>query len=158
MADDIEYSMTEQDDHPIGGKPATTFLAAVPQFIVPDLVRTTEYYRDVLGFTIAGYWDGERVSPSGDSSHVFAIIWRDQIQIFFNRAATPDAPARRTGDTPDVYLRVTGIDALADELRARGAEIIDGPEDRSYGQRELVIQDCNGLILCLGEDTSGREG
>jgi predicted enzyme related to lactoylglutathione lyase len=67
-------------------------------------------------------------------------------------------PARRAEDAPDVYLRVTGIDALAKELRTRGAEIIDGPEDRSYGQRELVVQDCNGLILCLGEDISGRDG
>ena len=28
------------------------FEAAVPQFTVPDLVRTAEYYRDVLGFTL----------------------------------------------------------------------------------------------------------
>ncbi len=34
------------------------FEAAVPQFTVPDLVRTAEYYRDVLGFRIADYWDG----------------------------------------------------------------------------------------------------
>ena len=33
-----------------------SFIAAVPQFAVADLVRTTEYYRDVLGFQIAGYW------------------------------------------------------------------------------------------------------
>lgn len=151
--------MTAQnDDATTGEKSATAFLAAVPQFTVADLVRTTEYYRDVLGFTIAGYWNGERVCPEGDSSHVFAIVWRDQIQIFFNRAETPNSPARRSEDAPDVYLRVSGIEALAEELRARGAEIIDGPEDRSYGQRELVIQDCNGLILCLGEDTSGRDG
>jgi hypothetical protein len=48
---------------------------------------------------------------------------------------------------------VTGIDALAEKLRARDAEILDGPEDRIYGQRELVVMDCNGLILCFGEDT-----
>jgi hypothetical protein len=28
----------------------------VPQFVVPDVVRTAEYYRDVLGFTILGYF------------------------------------------------------------------------------------------------------
>src|SRR5258705_6394207 len=44
----------------------TALLAAIPQFTVPDLVRTTEYYRDVLGFQIAG-WDGERVSDTADS-------------------------------------------------------------------------------------------
>ena len=87
---------------------------------------------------------------------VFAIIWRDQIQLFFNRADERDVRPDRANYAPDAYLRVTGIDALADEFRASGAEIIDGPEDRIYGQRELVVRDCNGLILCFGEDTSGR--
>jgi catechol 2,3-dioxygenase-like lactoylglutathione lyase family enzyme len=41
-----------------------SFISAVPQFAVPDLVETVEYYRDRLGFQIGGYWDGERVSPS----------------------------------------------------------------------------------------------
>lgn len=36
------------------------FGAAIPQFTVPDVVRTAEYYRDVLGFTIADYWMGRR--------------------------------------------------------------------------------------------------
>ena len=78
------------------------FEAAVPQFTVPELVRTTEYYRDVLGFQIAG------------------------------------------------------VDELAAELGTRGGNILDGPEDRIYKQRELVVQDCNGLILCFAQDISQR--
>ena len=137
--------------------PATiSFLAAVPQFAVPDLVRTAEYYRDVLGFQIAGYWDGENVSMVPDNSPVFAIVWRDQVQVFFNLAHQSDVRTSRTEDAPDAYLRVAGIDALAEELRTRGADIVDGPEDRIYGQREVVVRDCNGLILCFGEDTSRR--
>ena len=131
-------------------------VAAVPQFTVPDLVRTAEYYRDVLGFQIAGYWDGEQVSLATDPPPVFAIVWRDDVQVFFNRADQPVVRTRPAEGAPDVYLRVTGVDALAEELRTRGADIIDGPEDRVYGQRELVVTDCNGLILCFGEDTSGR--
>jgi catechol 2,3-dioxygenase-like lactoylglutathione lyase family enzyme len=136
-------------------EPTISFIAAVPQFAVTDLVRTTEYYRDVLGFQIAGYWDGEQVSLVPDSP-VFAIVWRDQVQVFFNRADRSNVRTGPAEDAPDVYLRVMGIDALADELRTRGADILDGPEDRVYGQRELVVKDCNGLILCFGEDTSGR--
>lgn len=131
-------------------------VAAVPQFTVPDLVRTAEYYRDVLGFQIAGYWDGEQVSLVTDPPPVFAIVWRDEVQIFFNRADKPVVRTRPAEGAPDVYLRVTGVDALAEELRTRGADIIDGPEDRVYGQRELVVTDCNGLILCFGEETGGR--
>ena len=134
---------------------ATTirFAAAVPQFTVPDLVRTAEYYRDILGFQIAGYWDGERVSLDPNAPAVFLVVRRDQVQIFFNRA---DQPAVRTGRAQgayDAYLRVTGIDALAEEFSRRGADILDGPEDRVYGQREFVIRDCNGLILAFGEET-----
>lgn len=137
--------------------PATIqFVAAVPQFTVPDLVRTAEYYRDVLGFQIAGYWDGEHVSLVPETPPVFAIVWRDQVQVFFSRADQPVVRTHPTEGAPDAYLRVTGVDALAAELRTRGADIIDGPEDRTYGQREIVVKDCNGLILCFGEDTSGR--
>ena len=131
-----------------------SFVAAVPQFTVPDLVQTAEYYRDVLGFQIAGYWDGERVSFATDPAPVFAIVWRDQVQVFFSRGKLPEVRGRATEGAPDVYLRVIGIEALAEELRTRGAEILDGPEDRIYGQREFVVTDCNGLILCFGEATS----
>ena len=133
-----------------------SFVAAVPQFTVPDLVKTAEYYRDVLGFQIAGYWDGESVSLVPDTPPVFAIVWRDQVQVFFSRADQPEVRRHPAEGAPDVYLRVTGIDALAEELRTRGADILDGPEDRIYGQRELVVKDCNGLMLCFGEDMSGR--
>jgi hypothetical protein len=36
-------------------------------------------------------------------------------------------------------------------LRNNGAEIIDGPELRVYGKRELVVRDINGLVIALGE-------
>ena len=53
------------------------------------------------------------------------------------------------------YVHVAGVDALAAELRACGAAILNGPETRIYGQRELVIRDCNGLVLAFGEATRG---
>ena len=133
------------------------FEAAVPQFTVPDLIQTAEYYRDVLGFQIAGYWDGERVSLVPETPPVFAIVWRDQVQVFFNRADQSKVRTDRAQDAYDAYFRVTGIDALAEELRAGGAEILDGPEDRVYEQRELVIRDCNDLILCFGEAIVRRD-
>jgi catechol 2,3-dioxygenase-like lactoylglutathione lyase family enzyme len=129
---------------------AARFEAAVPQFTVPDVVRTVEYYRDVLGFEIAGYWNGERASLETDPPPLFGIVKRDQVQVFFNRADMPVRRDRAVG-AYDAYLRVSGLDALAVELRARGADIVDGPEDRIYGQRELVVRDCNGLVLAFGE-------
>ncbi|MGH7578556.1 MAG: VOC family protein [Gemmatimonadales bacterium] len=117
----------------------------VPQFTVPDVVATAEYYRDVWGFRIVGYWK---------DPPVFAILQRDSIEIFFNQA--PPGTTPRTGRLAggyDIYLRVRGLDHLADGLAKRGATILDGPVQREYGMRELVVQDCNGLVLALGEDS-----
>jgi len=129
--------------------PATTisFEGAVPQFTVPDVVRTAEYYRDVLGFQIAGYW----ATPP-----VFAIVWRDKVELFFNRADQAEVRTGRARGAYDAYLRIIGVEALATELRARGADILEGPVVRVYEQRELVVRDCNGLVLAFGEDTSRR--
>jgi catechol 2,3-dioxygenase-like lactoylglutathione lyase family enzyme len=132
------------------------FAAAVPQFSVPDLLRTAECYRDILGFQIAGYWDGERISLDADAPPVFLVVRRDQVEIFFNLIHQPAVRTGRAQGAYDAYLRVTGIDALAEEFSTRGADILDGPEDRVYGQREFVIRDCNGLILAFGEETSQR--
>jgi uncharacterized glyoxalase superfamily protein PhnB len=139
-----------------GEAPTIRFEAAVPQFTVPDVVRTAEHYRDVFGFQIAGYWDGEQVTFAVDPPPVFAIVRRDQVQVFLSRADQSEARTGRADGAYDAYFRITGVDALAAELRARGADIIDGPEDRIYEQRELVVSDCNGLVLAFGEDTSQR--
>lgn len=126
---------------------STGFLQSiVPQFTVLDVVRTAEYYRDVWGFRITGYW---RDPP------VFAIVERDGIELFFNQARP--GTTLRTGRVEggyDVYLHVRDLDALARGLAERGAEILEGPILREYGQRELVVRDCNGLVLALGEDSA----
>jgi hypothetical protein len=119
-------------------------------------VRTAEYYRDVLGFGIAGYWDGERVSLATDPPPVFGIVSRDEVRVFFSRADQWAAQRPRVQVSYDAYFDVAGVDALAAELRSRGAAVLDGPEDRAYEQRELVVRDCNGFVLAFGEDTSGR--
>jgi catechol 2,3-dioxygenase-like lactoylglutathione lyase family enzyme len=128
------------------------FIHAVPQFTVPDLASTARYYRDVLGFEIAGYWDGERVTHDEASRPVFGIVKRGEVQLFLNQADRPEVRRDRAEGAYDVYFHVRGVDALAAELLARGARILDGPEDRVYGQRELVIEDCNGMVLAFGEE------
>ena len=127
---------------------AIRFMGAVPQFTVPDVVRTAEYYRDVLGFHIAGYW---RTPP------VFAIVRRDTVEVFFNRADGSTVRTGRAEGAYDAYFHIAGVEAFAAELRASGADILEGPVIREYERRELVLRDCNGLVLAFGEDTIRRD-
>lgn len=136
--------------------PTVVFQSATPQFTVPDVVRAAEYYRDVFGFEITGYWDGARVGFKADPPPVFGIVRRGHVQVFFSRADRSEVRTGRADGACDVYIDVAGVDALAAELRRRGADVLDGPEDRVYKQRELVVRDCHGLVLVFAEDTSGR--
>jgi len=125
-------------------KVPTVIESVAPQFTVSDVVRTAEYYRDVFGFEIRGYW-GE--------PPVFAIVARDSVELYFNLAAPDTVP--RTGRVDggyDAYFKVRGVEALAAALKKQGAEVIEGPEVREYGMVELVVRDCNGLILAFGEE------
>jgi catechol 2,3-dioxygenase-like lactoylglutathione lyase family enzyme len=136
--------------------PAVRFHRAVPQFTVADVVRTAEYYRDVLGFQVASYWDGKQANLATDPPPYFAIVWRDDVQVFLGRGGAAPSDVARTDGGYHAYFHIEGVDALAAEMRSRGATIIDGPEDRVYGERELVVRDCNGFVLAFGEDISRR--
>ena len=118
-----------------------------PQFVVADVVRAAEHYRDALGFTIADYF--------GDPP-VFAIVSRDGVEIHLGKRDTGNIVPNRTvrGDGLDAYIWVEDLDALAHELQARGASILEGPVTRIYGMRELIVEDDNGYRLAFGESAA----
>ena len=54
-------------------------------------------------------------------------------------------------ETFDTYVYVSNVDQLAAELRTKKADIIEGPIDRIYGMREMLVRDCNGYVLAFGQ-------
>ena len=120
------------------------FLTASPQFTVPDVVAAATYYCDGLGFENRGFFG---------TPPVFAMLGRGDVEFFFNQS--PDVAGRirpRAAVGYDAYIHITGLDLLVDELTKRGATIVEGPVERIYGMRELVVEDCHGLRLAFGED------
>jgi catechol 2,3-dioxygenase-like lactoylglutathione lyase family enzyme len=112
-----------------------------PQFVVPDVVKTAEFYRDELGFAILGYF----ADPP-----VFAMVARDGVEIHFGKADGDHVQVNesvRRGLGTDAYIWVTDIDALFQEMSARDVEILEGPVKRIYECTEVVIRDCNGFQL-----------
>jgi catechol 2,3-dioxygenase-like lactoylglutathione lyase family enzyme len=120
------------------------FDASVPVFAVPDVVAAAEYYRDVLGFEIAGYFN---------DPPVFGIVWRDHIEIFFGKACFDVPHQPQTVGGIDAYIRVRGVRQLALELEKRGADILEGVTQREYNQLEVTVRDRNGYVIVFGEGT-----
>jgi catechol 2,3-dioxygenase-like lactoylglutathione lyase family enzyme len=127
------------------------FAGVAPHFRVRDVVRTAEYYREVLGFELAGYWDGGEIHHDASRPALFGIVRRDEVALHFNRAQAASIQPAAADGAYDAYFDVTHLDDLADDLRSRGAQILEGPEERIYGRRELIIRDCDGRVLAFGE-------
>jgi catechol 2,3-dioxygenase-like lactoylglutathione lyase family enzyme len=122
-----------------------------PYFLVSDVFATAEFYRDVLGFTFDEFF--------GDPPS-FTIVERDEVRIMFRqvRPAKPASarPNRSVMDeTFDAYIYVSDVEKLANELRDKKADIVEGPIDRVYRMRELLVRDCNGYVLAFGQDPDG---
>ena len=118
--------------------------AAVPQFSVSDVLATVHYYRDRLGFEV-----GDLVADPPE----WGAVGRDDVELFFNRlpAGASGHPRIRALGAYDAYFRVSGVDRLAAEFRDRGAVVREGPTNRVYQVREVVVEDLNGLVLAFGE-------
>jgi len=121
-------------------------------FIVDDIVKSAEYYRDVLGFSFHRYW-GE--------PPCFVMLARDCVEFFLssngpkgktrpNRMACPEF-------SWDAYVRCARVDALHAELKARNAQITRALEVMAYQMKEFEVRDCNGYTICFAEDVSERK-
>jgi catechol 2,3-dioxygenase-like lactoylglutathione lyase family enzyme len=113
--------------------------SVAPQLVVADVVATSEYYRDVLGFDHLCYF-GE--------PPVYAIVRRDGVEIHFGKAENNGVSnATVRSGSFDLYIWVSDIDAIFDELTAAGADIVEGPVKRVYESTEVVVRDRNGYVL-----------
>jgi predicted enzyme related to lactoylglutathione lyase len=119
-----------------------------PFFLVEDVVRTANFYRDQLGFEYERLW--------GDPP-AFCMVRRRGIIIMLSQHSTPgvmrpNALAVPGGDAWDAYVWVDDANALYDEFRRKGVRVVRDIGDRPYGNRDFDIEDCNGYRLCFGHD------
>jgi len=120
------------------------FKSIAPHFVVSDAARSAEYYRDKLGFQVGGTFG---------NPPVFAMVKRDGLHIHFGKSETgraaPGSAHRDEG--LDAYIWVDDVEALYHELKQRGADIIEGPVERIYGCREIVVRDPDGFKIAFGQ-------
>jgi catechol 2,3-dioxygenase-like lactoylglutathione lyase family enzyme len=117
-----------------------------PVLVSPDLRRTAEYYRDVLGFELVENY--ENAEP-------FATLYRDSVEIVVVQAARGEVESNsaRYGAGYDIYLdpeELAGVDLLYEELREKDAQIAAAPALTPYGSYEFVLEDIDGRRIGIG--------
>ena len=114
------------------------FSHASPIFPVSDVLKTAEYYRDVLGFSIDFMWEDP---PS------YVVLHRDEVGIHLSQSEKP--PQVQTA--PVLYLFVHDVDAVYAEFERKGARIVEPLNDTDYQMREFMIEDLNGVKFMVGK-------
>ena len=121
--------------------PATSSLcAAAPVFVVRDVLRSVEHYRNVLGFHTE-FTYGEPTFYAG--------VERDGVMIHLQAASA----SKRQPGQGGVNVFVTDVDALYQELTSRGAQPLNEPRDYPYGMRDFDVHDLDGNHLCFGMES-----
>jgi catechol 2,3-dioxygenase-like lactoylglutathione lyase family enzyme len=116
------------------GNPAQ-FYQGAPLLLVPDVMGTADFYREVLGFRS----DAEGNSPE------YSVVWRDNASVHLARGEKAPAGVR-------IFFWVKDVDALYEELGKRGIAIEIPIETRPYRIRDFAIRDPNGVLLVFGQD------
>jgi uncharacterized glyoxalase superfamily protein PhnB len=112
-------------------------VGAATVFVVSDITRSIEHYRDALGFTDTFQYG----SPT-----FYACLCRDEVALHL-------LAAHRTHRLPGnggICLFVSDVDAVYAELAARGAKVIKPPENYDYGMRDFDVVDLDGNQLTFG--------
>jgi uncharacterized glyoxalase superfamily protein PhnB len=124
----------------------TTFKSITPNLVVRDIVASTAFYRDVLGFTV------KQTVPEREP---FVFVWleRDGVQVFLNDLKTVEADlpaaAKNIGGS-GVFLIVDGLDAMHAAVAAR-APLVMPLKTQFYGMREFAVADPDGHVITCAE-------
>ena len=113
-------------------------------FLVKDVLATSDYYRDKMGFDCTLL--GEPVQ--------FCIAGRDNHHLMLAQAdgENHSIPAAKTiPDMWDVYFWVDDIDSLYVELDQRGVIIDYGLKVANYGVKEIGVKDLDGYEIAFGQ-------
>ena len=108
---------------------------------VEDLQKSKDFYGRVFGLTVHFEDDNSAVFKFGDT---LVNLLKSPAAVELIAPAVvggPDAGARF-----QFTVGVDDVDAMCDQLTARGVELLNGPTDRPWGPRTASFKDPGGHI------------
>jgi catechol 2,3-dioxygenase-like lactoylglutathione lyase family enzyme len=122
-----------------------TIARIVPQFFTSNLEKTLSYYDASLGFVTQFVY--------GDPVYYAGAI-RDGYSIFFRHVDQPTdlSDEKYREEYLDAYIRVEGVDNLYEEYAEKQIDFHRRIATMPWGYREFVVRDCDGRLLCFGEE------
>ena len=129
---------TERDENTQAASPGG--IAAITLF-VEDLAAATRFYSNIFQLPVVFEDDNSTVFRFGDTLVNLLEASEAPALIAPAPVATPDGGVRF-----QLTLGVDDVDAMVDELKSRGVELLNGPMDRPWGIRTASFRDPGGHI------------
>lgn len=107
------------------------------QFVVGDIERSLEFYKQKLGFAIDFQYGDFYVGINKDGS---------SIHLKSGKSSTAERKNKRDHEDLDIVCSVSGIENLYEELLNRSIEIVQPLREMPYGT-EFYIADPDGYII-----------
>jgi hypothetical protein len=120
-----------------------TLFASHCIFPTPDIIRTAEYYKKIMGFKSVSYLDA--MEP-----HI--CLYRDSVEIILTKSKRLEVVPNRElyGYGYDAYLITDKQQELQEEFRSAGAVIARSLYHTDYHNQEFVVEDIDGRWLGFG--------
>jgi catechol 2,3-dioxygenase-like lactoylglutathione lyase family enzyme len=111
---------------------------------VGDLDASTGWYVDVLGFRLVFSMPGPNGAPT--LSHLRWIKFADLLLVPEGAEAS-STPDKGAGVRLSFLVAEGTVNELAEQVRARGGHIAEGPLTQPWNTREFTIRDPDGYTL-----------
>lgn len=116
---------------------------------VEDLASTRLFYQDVFRRPVV-YEDDVSTVLKFDNL-LLNLLQADQAP----ELVTPGQVAPPGGSRALLTIAVDDVDATCRELAARGARLLNGPQDRPWGRRTAAFADPAGHVWEIAQDLPG---
>ena len=116
-------------------------VGAATVFVVGDIAKSIEHYRDALGFTVTFQY-GNPI--------FYACLCRDEVALHLLSARE----TKRLPGNGGICVFVRDVDVIHAEPAARGANVIKPPQDYDYGMRDFDVVDLDGNHLTFGMESA----
>ena len=118
----------------------TAFTGSAFVLAVHDLARYARHYQDVMGFRDLG------VAAPG-----WCFLERDAIRIHIGECPGAIAPTALGDHSFFAYIYVDDVDAYHAEIAARGADIMQVPQDKPWRLREMPVRTIDGHRIMFAQ-------
>jgi uncharacterized glyoxalase superfamily protein PhnB len=126
-----------------------------PNFEVSNVKQTVDFYSKHLGFKLVMLvpesQDGIEQSFAEEKEYVYAMVQKDDVEIFFQRTDTFKedvifSQGLSIGASVSFYMDIEGIMEFHETLKDKKLQITE-LKTTWYGMQEFYMKDLNGYIL-----------